>query len=585
MTKIGNTLIISFIIFSCILLSFIIFSCMLTPVIGAAAENEIRIADNAGDWGYPSPYLAYGRGPGYLRMHFIFDTLVWKDETSDLIPLLAEDWEYIPEKEVYIFNLVNNAKWHDGEPITANDVAFTIDYMKEHPYGWVMLDSVDRAKAVDEHTVKIYMSGPYAPFMEDIGGTMPILPEHIWKYVENPMDYVDTDAFIGSGPFKYVDFSKEHGTYKYEAFDEYYLGKPNVDQLIYVKTADTQMALQLGEADLASIKPDMAETLTEEGFVVIAGPHYWNKNLMINHNKEPLDSVVFRQALAYAIDQDEFVNKSLRGYGKPASHGLISSDSQWANPDVLDYPYDPDKAKEMIASLGYELEDGIFTKNGKALKLEVLVSMIGTGGQSMPDRDGEILKNQLEKVGIQIELISLETKIVDQKVINWDFDLAISGHGGIGGDPKILYEKVIQVPGTKTSPNTARYNKSEELNNLLDDLMHEMDPAKRQEAVFEAQNVYARELPAISLYYPTWYYAYNPDAGVEWFYTIGGVSKGIPIPQNKIAMIRSSAHGEGGIEQTAMQTTDNAQDTPMMPFLGVFAILAAFYIKRSERKP
>ncbi|MCD4816393.1 MAG: ABC transporter substrate-binding protein, partial [Methanosarcinales archaeon] len=123
---------------------------MLTPVIGAAAENEIRIADNAGDWGHPSPYLAYGRGPGYLRMHFIFDTLVWKDETSDLIPLLAEDWEYIPEEEVYIFNLVNNAKWHDGEPVTANDVAFTIDYMKEHPYGWVMLDSVDRAEAVDE---------------------------------------------------------------------------------------------------------------------------------------------------------------------------------------------------------------------------------------------------------------------------------------------------------------------------------------------------------------------------------------------------------------------------------------------------
>ncbi|NOR59938.1 MAG: hypothetical protein GQ469_04825, partial [Methanosarcinales archaeon] len=126
---------------------------------------------------------------------------------------------------------------------------------------------------------------------------------------------------------------------------------------------------------------------------------------------------------------------------------------------------------------------------------------------------------------------------------------------------------------------------SEELNSLLDDLMYEMDPAKRQEAVFEAQNVYARELPAISLYYPTWYYAYNPNAGVEWFYTIGGVSKGIPIPQNKIAILRSNAQGEGGIEQTPMQTTDNAQDTPMMPFLGVFAILAAFYIKRSGRKP
>ena len=569
-----------------LIILFVLFSCMFAPSIGVAVENEIRIADQNGDWGHPSPYLAYGRGPGYLRMHFIFDTLVWKNETSDIIPLLAENWEYIPEEEVYIFNLAKNAKWHDGEPVRANDVAFTIEYMKEHPYGWVVLDSVDRAEVVDEHTVKIYMNGPYAPFMEDIGGTMPIMPEHIWKDVEDPMDYVQPDAFIGSGPFKYVDFSKEHGTYHYEAFNEYHLGKPNIDRLIYVKAGDPQMALQRGEVDFASIKPEMAETLTEDGFVVIAGPHYWNKNLMINHNKKPLDNIMFRQALAYAIDQDEFVDKSLRGYGKPASYGLISSESQWANPDVLDYTYDPDKAKEMISSLGYELKNGIFYRGNEPLAFEVLVSKMGTGGQSTPDRDGEILKNQLEKIGIQIDLISLETKIVDQKVINWDFDLAISGHGGIGGDPKILYEKVIQVPGSKASPNTARYDKSEELNSLLDDLMHEMDPVKRQEAVYEAQNIYARELPAISLYYPTLYYAYNPDAGVEWFYTLGGIAKGIPIPQNKMAMIGSHAQEKGEIMQAvaAMQTTDDTQDTPMMPFFAVFAILTVFFLKRSGRK-
>ena len=569
-----------------LIILFVLFSCMFAPSIGVAVENEIRIADQNGDWGHPSPYLAYGRGPGYLRMHFIFDTLVWKNETSDIIPLLAENWEYIPEEEVYIFNLAKNAKWHDGEPVRANDVAFTIEYMKEHPYGWVVLDSVDRAEVVDEHTVKIYMNGPYAPFMEDIGGTMPIMPEHIWKDVEDPMDYVQPDAFIGSGPFKYVDFSKEHGTYHYEAFNEYHLGKPNIDRLIYVKAGDPQMALQRGEVDFASIKPEMAETLTEDGFVVIAGPHYWNKNLMINHNKKPLDNIMFRQALAYAIDQDEFVDKSLRGYGKPASYGLISSESQWANPDVLDYPYDPDKAKEMISSLGYELKNGIFYRGNEPLAFEVLVSKMGTGGQSTPDRDGEILKNQLEKIGIQIDLISLETKIVDQKVINWDFDLAISGHGGIGGDPKILYEKVIQVPGSKASPNTARYDKSEELNSFLDDLMHEMDPVKRQEAVYEAQNIYARELPAISLYYPTLYYAYNPDAGVEWFYTLGGIAKGIPIPQNKMAMIGSHAQEKGEIMQAvaAMQTTDDTQDTPIMPFFAVFAILTVFFLKRSGRK-
>ncbi|RZB33256.1 MAG: hypothetical protein SRB1_01193 [Desulfobacteraceae bacterium Eth-SRB1] len=86
-----------------------------------------------------------------------------------------------------------------------------------------------------------------------------------------------------------------------------------------------------------------------------------------------------------------------------------------------------------------------FIKDKKPLKLQVLVSMIGVGGQPAPDRDGEIMKDQLGKVGIQVELTSLDTKMVDKKVINWNFDLAISGHGGIGADPKILYEKTIQV--------------------------------------------------------------------------------------------------------------------------------------------
>ncbi|MBC2697632.1 MAG: peptide-binding protein [ANME-2 cluster archaeon] len=574
-----------------VIILIIIAMCLITPVINAEStindntKNQLRIADKTGDWGYPNPYLAYARGPGYMRMHFIFDTLVWKNETTQYIPLLAEKWEYLSDEDAYVFHLNKNAKWHDMEPLTAEDVVFTIEYMKEHPYGWVILDSVDRGEVLDEHTVKIHMSSPYAPFMEDIGGSMPILPEHIWKDVENPMDFTDETAFIGSGPYTYVDFSKEHGTYQYEAFGEYYLGKPIIDKLIYVKTGDPQMTLQRGEADFTSIKSDFVEQIKEDGFVVIKGPHYWNKKLMINHNIEPLDNIIFRQALAHAINQDEFVDKSLRGHGKPASYGLISSESVWISPNVPDYPYDPDKAIELITSLGYELKDGVFTKNGKTLELQILVSMISTGGEGTPDRDGEIIMNQLEKVGIKVDLTSLDTKIVDTKVINWDFDLAISGHGAIGGDPKILHEKTLQVPGVKPNPNCARYNKSEELNKLLDDVMHEMDPEKRKEAVFEAQNVYARELPAISIYYPTWYNAYDPDTGVEWFETIGGVSKGIPIPQNKLALIGSSAAKEGKeiTDVTSIPVENETQGSPLMPFLAVIALLLAFMAIRIKR--
>ncbi len=110
-----------------------------------------------------------------------------------------------------------------------------------------------------------------------------------------------------------------------------------------------------------------------------------------------------------------------------------------------------------------------------------------------------------------------------------------------------------------------------------------MDPEKRRAAVYEAQNVYAKELPAISLYYPTSYYAYDPDAGVEWFYTIGGISKGIPIPQNKLALL-----GDGAIIGAETETGDAAQATPIAPLSAVIAILIAFatlQMKRPKRKP
>ncbi|MGD9912235.1 ABC transporter substrate-binding protein, partial [Methanothrix sp.] len=101
---------------------------LISLLLPAVAEEipVYTIADTTGDWGYPSPYLHYSRGPGYVRMSFIFDTLVWKDQNG-FVPALAESWEYLEGENAYLFNLNPNVKWHDGEPFTANDVVFTIN--------------------------------------------------------------------------------------------------------------------------------------------------------------------------------------------------------------------------------------------------------------------------------------------------------------------------------------------------------------------------------------------------------------------------------------------------------------------------
>jgi peptide/nickel transport system substrate-binding protein len=188
--------------------------------------------------------------------------------------------------------------------------------------------------------------------------------------------------------------------------------------------------------------------------------------------------------------------------------------------------------------MGYQKGSrGFYEKEGRPLKFEVLASRITVAGQSVADRDGEVIKKQLQAVGITVDLVNLEQATADSKVKNWDFDVAVSGHGGISGDPKILNEMISSSYGAG-SVNSARFDADRELNRLLEEQLETMDPQKRKALVYRVQEVYAELLPAISLYYPDSMAAYNPKKGIEWYFTKGGISKGIPIPQNKMSLIQ-----------------------------------------------
>jgi peptide/nickel transport system substrate-binding protein len=514
------------------------------PEPAQAQVQEIRIGDSKGDWGYPNPFRHYPRGPGYIRMSWVFDTLVWKDREG-YVPALADSWSYDSAKLAFTFHLNPKAKWHDLRPLTAEDVAFTIEYFKKHPYSWISVGDVSRAEALGPHKVIIYLSKPYSPFISDIGGTMPIMPKHIWQSVDNPEAYTDPKAFVGSGPYRFVDFNKAQGTYLYEAFGDYYQGRPWADRLIYVRSGQPLISLTTREVDLANIQPDMAEPLKQKGLVVIKDERGWNKKLMINHKKAPFSDKRFRHALAFAVNQQEIIDKSHRGFAMPASYGLLSVDHDMFNPNTPSYPFSPEKARTLMESMGYQkAADGFYQKDGQPLKIELLSSNITVAGQSVADRDGEVMKKQLEQVGIRVDLVNLEQTTTDSKVKSWNFDLAVSGHGGVSGDPRILNEMISSKYGA-ASVNSARYDDDPELNRLLDEQMLEMDQDKRKAIVYKIQEVYAQALPAVSLYYPDSMAAYSPDKGIAWYYTPGGISKGIPIPQNKMSLIKKSDRSTG----------------------------------------
>jgi peptide/nickel transport system substrate-binding protein len=488
--------------------------------------DVLTIGDPTGDWGFPSPYGHYSRGPGYVRMSMIFDTLVWKD-MNGYVPALAESWQM--EGDAYIFNLRKNVTWQDGEPFTSKDVVFTINYIKEHPYQWVNSKPVEDAEALDDYTVKLYLNNSYAPFLDMVAGTLPILPEHIYKDAANPADFQDDDALTGTGPYKLVDYNKAEGTYLFEANDDYYLGAPKVKQLKFVKVSNEMAAaaLEKGDVDAATVPPEKAEELEGKDFEVLKGSHDGITKIMVNHKKEPFSDVRFRQAIYYAIDRQALVDTALRGYGITASPGLFALDSEWYNPDVEDYAYDPAKTEELLGELGYIKDGQYFSKDGQPLEMEMLVT-------STNERAGEMIKQQLEQAGFKVSLRSVDSKTLDSLVGEWNFDLALNSHGGMGGDPEILN----RIIGEGYTFNSARYTEDQKLNELLNKEVSEMDPDQRREFIDEIQVIYAQDLPALPLYYADSYWAH--DGKVDMYYTKQGIANGVPIAQNKLSFVKSS---------------------------------------------
>lgn len=515
----------------------ILIACAGIACLSAEAQvKEVRIADSRGDWGYPNPYRHYPRGPGYVRMSWIFDTLIWKDDKG-YIPALAKKWRYDPKSLSFTFELQEGVTWHDGRPFSSEDVAFTVNYYKKCPYQWVPMKEVAGARAQGPNKVVILLKNPYAPFLSYIGGVMPILPKHIWQGISDPKKFNDSRAFIGCGPYKFRNFNKAKGTYLYEANDEYYLGRPRAERLIYIKAGKPLMSLLSGKVDLINIKPDMATILEKKGMVILKNARGWNKKLMINHKIAPFNNRQFRHVLAYAINQQEIIDKAHRGFGSPASYGLLSPDHEFYNPDTPAYPYDPEKAIQILKSLGYKKgTNGFFIKDGRPLTIELLASNITVAGESMADRDGEVIRRQMEAVGIHVDLINMEQATTDSRIKKWDFQLAVSGHGGLLGDARIL-NRMILSEGTG-SVNSARFGINEALNELLQDQILEMDIEKRKLIVKKIQEIYAYELPAMPLYYPASMAAFNPKKGIKWYYTNGGIALGIPIAQNKMSLIK-----------------------------------------------
>ncbi|KMY54479.1 peptide ABC transporter substrate-binding protein [Bacillus sp. FJAT-27231] len=357
----------------------------------------------------------------------IFRGLTKPTETNDIAPDLAKGWEISPDHLIYTFTLRDDAKWEDGKPVTAEDVKFTLDKVRDPGTNTPIAGDFSEIKSVEvlkENEVQVTLSNPFPPLLDKL--KIGILPKHLLQNEDiNKTDF--NQHPIGNGPFKLKEWDNDH-TITLVRNDKYYGLKPNLEEIVFKHVPDPNTrALQLktGEIDLALLEPNQMKSVKEdEGFTVhtISTADY--RAVMYNCRNPLFKDAKVRQAMNFAIDREAIVKGMLSGKGEAAYGPLQRS---WANsPQKEMYAYDPKKAKELLKEAGWKKgSDGILVKDGKRFEFE-LVSPI-----TDPIRTalGNVVAEQLKPLGISVTPKPLDWNAIkidqaDAFVIGWgsEFD-------------------------------------------------------------------------------------------------------------------------------------------------------------------
>ncbi len=453
----------------------------------------LNLANTSGDAGYLTPYAHHPR-QGAHRTKIIFDSMLERGEEG-LIPWLAESWEIDDTGTNYTFYINKGVKWQDGEALTAEDIKFTFDYSKIYPpvadhLALSQDDYIKEINVLDDHTINIKVKSPDASLLERFGNVR-ILPKHIWENIDDPTKFDAPEALVGSGPYKLTEYNKEQGAYELEAFDDYWGYKPALDKIRFIPVSDPILAFESGEIDLVSLTPDILAKYQEDtNYKVLENPAFWGYRILLNMEKRPeLKEKNIRQAIAHSIDKDELIEKMARGAAKPASPGYLPVDHTFYNEKVTDYAFDLEKAKTLLAGQEYEMS--------------LLI------GNSNPEvRIAELLKLNLEKAGITLNITSLDGKSRDAAIRSEDYEMVLYGHGGWGYNSDVLRQQYTQnkIPGYENS----------EIEKLAQDQLEAVDVAQRKDLIFELQEVIAEEIPMIPLYNTTGYTAHRPEKYDGW---------------------------------------------------------------------
>ncbi|PIV24085.1 MAG: peptide-binding protein [Deltaproteobacteria bacterium CG_4_8_14_3_um_filter_45_9] len=461
--------------------------------------NQLVIS-SIGDASFLNPILSQDSASSEINS-FVFNGLIKYDrDLQGFVGVLAESWKVEKGSEpVITFYLRKGVLWHDGKEFTAEDVKFTYDKIMDEKTNTVRrsdYELVKTADVLDPYTFRVTYKQPFAPGLATWG--MGIIPKHLLEKED-----INTTQFnrrpVGTGPFRFIEWVSDEKIVV-EANPKYFEGRPNLDRIIYRVIPEpslSEMELLTQGVDYYSVFPHQLRRMKEVPFLKMYSQPTLSYTYIGYNLKNPLfqDKRV-RQALTYATNREEIVQYVLYGLGTVAT-GPFPNHLWYANPKVKPIPYDPQKARQLLAEAGWKDTDGdgILDKDGKPF----LFRLITNSGNEIRKDVGVLVQRQLREVGIDVKFELYEWSVFLKNFINAKaFDACILGWG-LSPDPddyQIWHSSQIEK-----GFNFISY-KNPEVDFLWEEGRREYDVEKRKQIYWRIHELMAEDQPYTFLYVP-----------------------------------------------------------------------------------
>lgn len=428
----------------------------------------------------------------------VFDGLVrFERGTTKIEPALATSWNVSDDGLIWTFNLRKGVKFHDGTPFNADAVVFDIErqinpnhpyYLEgKFPYAGFSLGMIEKVEAVDEYTVKFTLKHPYAPFLKNLAmfATCIVSPEAVKKYGEEIFKHP-----VGTGAFIFEEWVKDdHITVV--ANEDYWDGRPYVDKVIFKVIPRNEVRLLelekgnihimegLNPTDIKKVKDNPDLKLLEQPGLNIG-------YIALHNEKKPFDNKLVRQAMNYAINKEEICKYLMKDQAIPARGPLPPT--IWSYDDTLKgYPYNPEKAKELLKEAGY----------GDGFTFTLRTYSAPRGYNPVGARLATAIQQYLKEVGVNAEIEQLEWGTYIKEGKAGKHTAALFGWMADNGDPD-NFLNVFFNSANQGSTNRAFYT-NEKVDELLIKAQKLSDEKEREKIYKEVQKIVVEDAPFVFL--------------------------------------------------------------------------------------